>query len=313
VLTETNATMSRLDAVPELILGHRASRAMTTRTATAAPTVVRTVADLRAALDGIRSGGTPIALVPTMGAFHDGHLSLMRLAGADEHAVVVSLFVNPTQFAPTEDLSTYPRDEEEDLARAGGAGVALVFAPGLSEIYPDGFATTLEGATRPHHFAGVATVVAQLLLAVRPDRVVFGQKDAQQVAVVRRMMGDLHLDEIDLVVGPIVREPDGLAMSSRNAYLSPAERTAAPVLRRALDAATAAVASGATSPSAVSAEAMAVLAGEPLCHPEYAAIVHPDSFEPVTDLTTGPALMCVAARIGAARLIDNTHLSEELP
>ncbi len=289
---------------------------METLTHTPQITVVRTRADLRAAVGALRATGRSIGFVPTMGAFHEGHLSLMRLAGEADHAVVVSLFVNPTQFAPTEDLSAYPRHESRDLALAGSAGALLVFAPDVAEIYPDGFATTvavggptrtLEGATRPDHFAGVATVVAKLLNIVRPDRVVFGQKDAQQVAVVRRMMRDLDLDDVEFVIGPIVREPDGLAMSSRNVYLGPEDRAAALVLRRSLDAAQAVVDSGVRDPRAIEATALAVLAGEPRCAPDYATIVHPDTFA-VPDTLDGPALMCVAARVGPARLIDNHRL-----
>ncbi len=252
-----------------------------------------------------------------MGAFHDGHVSLMHLAAADGHAVVVSLFVNPTQFAPTEDLGAYPRDEVGDVARTAEAGVSAVFAPTVDQIYPEGFATTVnvagpasvvEGVARPHHFAGVATVVTKLLVACRPDRVVFGQKDAQQVAVIRRVMNDLHLDDIELIVGPIVREADGLAMSSRNAYLSPTERAAATVLRRGLDAARALAAAGTANGSDIEAAAQAVMTAEPLCHPEYATLVHPDTFTPITTLADEPGLLCVAARVGPARLIDNTFI-----
>jgi pantoate--beta-alanine ligase len=280
------------------------------------PTVVRTVAGLRDAVAALRTAGRSIALVPTMGALHDGHLSLLRLAGHGDHAVVMSLFVNPTQFAPTEDLSAYPRDEGRDLRLAAQAGAELVFAPDASEIYSDGFGTTitvdgptrmLEGAARPDHFAGVATVVAKLLIAARPDRAVFGQKDAQQVAVIRRLIRDLHLDDIELVVGPIVREPDGLAMSSRNAYLGPQDRTAALVLRRALDAAVDAVDAGVDDPRHLEQIALDVLSAEPRCTPEYARIVHPDTFAFANHLD-GPALMCVCGRVGPARLIDNQFL-----
>jgi pantoate--beta-alanine ligase len=278
--------------------------------------VARTVAEVRDAVAAFRSDGRPVALVPTMGALHDGHLSLLRLAGAGGHAVVMSLFVNPTQFGPSEDLSSYPRDEAGDVARAADAGTDLVFAPSAGEVYPEGFATTvsvsgpaspLEGAIRPHHFAGVATVVAKLLLAVRPDRAVFGRKDAQQVAVIRRMMRDLHLDDIELVVGPIVREPDGLAMSSRNRYLGPEDRAASLVLRRALDRAREAVAAGETDPRELEALALAELASEPRCSPDYACVVDSDTFRPVTLLDAG-SLLCVAGRVGPARLIDNDHL-----
>lgn len=293
--------------------------AMTTQPiiAPATPTVVRTVGDLRDAVAALRATGRSVALVPTMGALHDGHLSLLRLAGDGDHAVVMSLFVNPTQFAPTEDLSAYPRDERRDLRLAAQAGVELVFAPDASQIYPEGFGTTitvngptrtLEGAARPDHFAGVATVVAKLLIAARPDRAVFGQKDAQQVAVIRRLIRDLDLDDIELLVGPIIREADGLAMSSRNAYLGPKDRAAALALRRALDATVDAVAGGLDDPRHLEQIALDVLAAEPRCAPEYARIVHPDTFT-FADELGGPALMCVCGRVGPARLIDNQFLN----
>jgi pantoate--beta-alanine ligase len=278
--------------------------------------VVRTVAELRAALATERAGGRRIAVVPTMGALHPGHLSLIRVAAEDDHAVVMTLFVNPAQFAEGEDLSRYPRDEERDLALAAEEGVAVVFAPDGDEVYPPGFATHisvagpgrgLEGAARPGHFDGVATVVAKLLLAVRPDRAVFGQKDAQQAAVVRRLMRDLHLDDIELVLGPIVREPDGLAMSSRNAYLDADDRRAATALSRGLEAAAALVAQGEGDAARVEVAARASIEAEPRCTLEYAAVVHPDTFEPLASLE-GPALLAVAARVGTARLIDNVHL-----
>jgi pantoate--beta-alanine ligase len=281
------------------------------------PAVVRTVPELRAAVARLRKGGRRIALVPTMGALHEGHLSLMRLAGADGSAVVVSLFVNPTQFGPGEDLAAYPRDEARDLALAGEVGATLLFVPSVDEMYPEGFATAvsvdgpataLEGAARPGHFAGVATVVVKLLLAVRPDRAVFGRKDAQQAAVIRRMARDLHLDDIEIVLAPIVREPDGLAMSSRNAYLGTEDRAAATALRRALAAAEAAVAEGERDPDRLEAAALAVLRAEPRCAPEYAAVVDPATFDRPRSLD-GPALLCVAARVGPARLIDNVPLT----
>ncbi len=292
---------------------------MTAHTATApvTPTVVRSVADLRDAVASLRATGRGVALVPTMGALHNGHLSLLRRSGEDDHAIVMSLFVNPAQFAPTEDLTAYPRDENRDLSLAAQAGAELVFAPGVAEIYPDGFGTTitvdgptrtLEGAARPHHFAGVATVVTKLLIAALPDRVVFGQKDAQQVAVIRRLMRDLHMDHIDLVVCPIVREADGLAMSSRNAYLSATDRAAALALRRALDTAVHAYTAGVADPRRLEQITWDVLAEESRCAPEYARLVHPDTFAYARDLC-GPALMCVAGRVGPARLIDNQSLN----
>lgn len=280
------------------------------------PDVVRTVPELRAAIDALRAERGSVTLVPTMGAFHEGHLSLMRRAAEGGSGVVVSLFVNPTQFAPTEDLAAYPRDEDRDLALAAGAGADLVWAPAVGDVYPGGYAMeitiggpaeVLEGASRPHHFAGVATVVAKLLTAVRPDRVVFGQKDAQQVAVIRRLMSDLHLDDIEMIVAPIVREDDGLAMSSRNAYLGPDDRAAAVVLSRALAAAAGLAEEGEDDAARIEQAALAVMAAEPRCEPEYAAVVHPDTFAR-QDRLEAPALLCVAARVGPARLIDNQEL-----
>ena len=278
--------------------------------------IVRTVVDLRRAVAALRADGRPVAVVPTMGALHAGHLSLLDLAGRDGHAVVMTLFVNPTQFGEGEDLSRYPRDEARDVALAAERGVALIFAPGPDEVYPPGFATTvtvdgpgrgLEGAARPGHFAGVATVVAKLLIAARPDRAVFGQKDAQQVAVVRRMLRDLHLDDVELVVGPTVREPDGLALSSRNAYLGPDDRAAAAALSRGLFAAAARVAGGERDAAAAEAAARAVIEAEPRVALEYVRAVHPETFAPLTTLE-GPALLAAAARVGPARLIDNVPL-----
>jgi pantoate--beta-alanine ligase len=277
---------------------------------------VRTVAALREAVAAERANGRPVAVVPTMGAFHEGHLDLMRRAGEDGHSVVVTLFVNPTQFAADEDLSTYPRDEGRDAAMAQEQGVRILFAPGAREIYPEGFGTTItvagpsegfEGGTRPTHFSGVATVVAKLLIAVRPDRAVFGQKDAQQVAVIRRLMRDLHLDDIELVVAPITREADGLAMSSRNAYLGPDGRAAAAALHRGLKAAATSVTRGERDGAAVEAAAAAVISAEPGCDLDYAALVDPDTFHRMARLD-GPAVLAVAARVGPARLIDNILL-----
>jgi pantoate--beta-alanine ligase len=278
--------------------------------------IVRTVADLRRAVAALRAGGRRVALVPTMGALHEGHLSLVDLAARDGHAVVMTLFVNAAQFAAGEDLAGYPRDEARDAALAAERGVDVLFAPGSDEVYPPGFATRvtvdgpsrgLEGAARPEHFGGVATVVVKLLLAARPDRAVFGQKDGQQVAVVRRLMTDLHLDDVELVVGPTVREPDGLAMSSRNAYLGPEDRAAAAALYRGLSAAAALAASGERDAAALEAAARAVVDAEPRCALEYAAVVDPEGFAAVETLDR-PAILAVAARVGPARLIDNIPL-----
>jgi pantoate--beta-alanine ligase len=249
-----------------------------------------------------------------MGAFHEGHLSLMRAAREAHDLVVVSLFVNPTQFGPGEDLAAYPRDEQRDAELAAQAGADVLFAPPVAEVYPDGFATSIHvtgitdvlcGATRPGHFDGVATVVTKLFGIVRPDAAYFGQKDAQQVLVVRRVARDLNLD-VRVVACPIVREADGLAMSSRNAYLDAAARERATALSRALDAAQSAVAAGHVAATEVLAAAGAVLAAAGI-EPEYVELRSPDDLTAV-DAVAPSALLAVAARVGAARLIDNRLL-----
>ncbi len=251
-----------------------------------------------------------------MGALHEGHLTLIRNAGTDDHLVVVSVFVNPAQFGPDEDFARYPRDQPGDVAAATAAGATVVFLPDVEEVYPEGDATTvsvdgpsngLEGAARPGHFDGVATVVARLLGMVRPDRLVLGAKDAQQVAVVARMMRDLALDDIELSVAPIVREPDGLAMSSRNAYLAPAERAAATALVRGLRAAEARAADGVDDAARLAAVANEVVATEPRVRLEYVALVDPETFAPLRRLDR-PATLCIAASIGTTRLIDNVQI-----
>lgn len=276
---------------------------------------VRSVADLRAALAGPRREGRTIGLVPTMGALHQGHLSLVRRARADTDVVVVSLFVNPAQFAPTEDLAAYPRDEARDADLAEKAGADLLFAPTVDEVYPPGFATTvrvggvsepLEGAQRgASHFDGVATVVTKLLNMAGPDVAYFGQKDAQQAAVVRRVVRDLDLP-VRIEVCPTVREPDGLAMSSRNAYLTADERARAVALKHALDAARAAVEQGERDAAAVASAAAAPMRALDV-EPEYLALVDPESFLPV-DSIDRDVLVAVAARVGKARLIDNATI-----
>jgi pantoate--beta-alanine ligase len=275
---------------------------------------LRTVPELRAATADARRDGRTIGFVPTMGAFHDGHASLMRAARAATDVVVVSLFVNPTQFAPTEDLAAYPRDEARDAEIAAAAGVDLLFVPAVEEVYPDGFQTTvtvagsaladsLEGLRRPGHFDGVATVVTKLLNMVQADVAFFGQKDAQQALIVRRVVRDLDIPT-RIEVCPTVREPDGLAMSSRNAYLAPADRERAVALRRALDAAEAAVAAGERDAATVTAAARAAMA-EYDVEPEYLALVSTDTLAPI-DRVDGEALLALAARVGRARLLDNT-------
>jgi len=276
--------------------------------------IVRTIAELRAAVREAKWQGQSVGLVPTMGAFHEGHLTLMREARKNTDLVVVSLFVNPTQFGPTEDLSRYPRDEERDAALAEREGVDILFAPDPAEIYPDGFATTihiagvtdvLDGASRgAHHFDGVATVVAKLFGIVAPDVAYFGQKDAQQVLVVRRLVRDLNLD-VRIEAVPTVREADGLAMSSRNVYLDAAARRQATALNRALDAAHCLAENGERDAQRILDAARAVLADAGI-EPEYLELRDAETLQPVTRLESD-ALLAVAARVGAARLIDN-HL-----
>ena len=281
--------------------------------------VLRTVAELRTLLAAARSGGNSIGLVPTMGFFHEGHLSLMRRARTDTDVVVVSLFVNPAQFAPGEDLDAYPRDEERDRRLAEGAGVDVLFAPPLEEVYPDGFATTvtvrdltemLEGDQAQRgavHFQGVTTVVTKLFNMVGPDVAYFGQKDAQQALVIRKLVRDLDIP-VRIEVCPTIRDADGLALSSRNAYLSPEERERALSLSRALRAAEAAVAGGTRDAAAVVAAARDELdrAG---VEPDYLQIRSATDLSPV-ERVNGSALLAVAARVGRARLIDNAILGD---
>jgi pantoate--beta-alanine ligase len=276
----------------------------------------RTVAELRDALSGPRRAGHRIGLVPTMGAFHGGHLSLMRRARSDCDVVVVSLFVNPAQFNEPGDLQSYPRDERADAARAAELGVDLLFAPPVSEVYPPGFTTIvsvgglteqLEGAHRGRaHFDGVTTVVTKLFNMVGPDVSYFGQKDAQQAAVIRRLVRDLNVP-IRIEVCETVREPDGLAMSSRNVRLSASDRERATALHRALLAAADAVAHGSRDPAAVKNRAISELADAGV-EPEYLELVSAETFEPVRTIDRD-VLALVAARLGAARLIDNHVLS----
>ena len=277
---------------------------------------LHTIAELRAALAQPRREGRRIGLVPTMGALHEGHLSLVRRARSECDEVVVSLFVNPTQFNDGADLANYPRDEERDAAIAAEQGVDYLFAPTVGEIYPDGFATTisiggitevLEGAHRGReHFEGVATVVSKLFNIVAPDVAYFGQKDAQQALVIRRLVRDLNLP-VKIEICPTVREPDGVAMSSRNARLSPAERERATALNSALVTAQVLVAAGETDVAVLLAAARAELA-DPYVRVEYFQIVNPTTLEPLTSLD-GPALALVAAWVGQIRLIDNRMLS----
>ncbi|MET0824601.1 MAG: pantoate--beta-alanine ligase [Solirubrobacterales bacterium] len=277
--------------------------------------VARDKLELREALAAARRDGRTIGLVPTMGALHDGHLALLTAARERCDVVVMSLFVNPAQFAPGEDLEAYPRDEARDLELAAEAGVDLVFAPSATEVYPSGFSTSVEvaGLTEvldgdphhrgPGHFRGVTTVVAKLFNAVGPELAFFGQKDAQQAVVIRRMARDLDFP-VEIVVVPTVREPDGLAMSSRNAYLDPAERERAAALSRALRAAERAAEAGETSTEPALAAARAELAAAGI-EPEYLEARDAEDLTPARNFNGRPILVAVAARVGPARLIDN--------
>ncbi len=262
-----------------------------------------------------RAQGLTVGLVPTMGALHAGHLSLIEAARSENSMVVVSIFVNPIQFGPGEDFARYPRDPAHDAELLRGAGVDAVYRPSVDAMYPPGSTTRvhvsgvadpLEGAARPGHFEGVATVVSKLLTAVEPDRAYFGQKDAQQAAVVKRLARDLDFG-VEIRVCPTVREADGLALSSRNAYLNPEERTAAVSLSSALRLATAAYSAGERSPEQLRKVLCARLEAEPLARVEYAQVVDPETFEPPGTLAV------LAVRIGKTRLIDNHDLSKVFP
>ena len=279
--------------------------------------VVTTLDELAGARTEWSGGRRAVGLVPTMGYLHPGHLSLVTRARAENEVVVASIFVNPAQFGPHEDLARYPRDLPRDLNLLAVAGCDVVFTPSAEQMYPPGFSTyvepggalseRLEAAARPGHFRGVATVVLKLFNLVQPARAYFGQKDAQQVAVLRRMVADLNVP-VALRVCPTVREADGLALSSRNAYLGPEDRAAAVVLSRALLAGVAAFdARPEGGVEAVRQAMAAVAAGEPLAELEYADVCNPDTFAPLTDLTA-PTLLAIAARVGPARLIDNVVL-----
>jgi len=278
---------------------------------------VRTVRDLRAALSTQRAAGASVALVPTMGALHDGHLELARRARAENDVVVMSIFVNPAQFNDPADLAAYPRDEAADADLAAGAGVDLLFVPTATEIYPPGFSVTvalhgpivetLEGIHRgAGHFSGVTTVVSKLLNIAGPHRAYFGAKDAQQARVVRAMVADLNIDT-EIVTVPTVREPDGLAMSSRNRRLSPTERSQAAALFAALRAAQQMSSGGEGRGQIILAEANRILTEHGIT-PEYLALVDADTFLPATTVGVQPTVLLVAAQIGTTRLIDNARL-----
>ena len=274
---------------------------------------VTTIAALRERLDAARAAGQRVGFVPTMGYLHAGHASLMTEARADTDLVVASIFVNPLQFAPTEDLAAYPRDLAGDTTLAEGAGVDVLFVPSGEEMYPDGVVRTsvivaevsapLEGEARPTHFAGVATVVAKLFAIVGPCRAYFGEKDYQQVAVIRQMVRDLSIP-VEVVACPTTREPDGLAMSSRNAYLSEAERAAAPVLHAALLVGRLAIDAGERDAPRVRSLMTDLIEAEPLADLDYAEVVDATTLQ-VVDPLAGELRLLAAARFGRARLIDN--------
>ncbi|MGB6439019.1 MAG: pantoate--beta-alanine ligase [Methyloceanibacter sp.] len=272
---------------------------------------VRTVKDLRAQVAKWRQAGEPIALVPTMGALHAGHLSLIAVAKDHAKHVVASIFVNPAQFGPKEDFKRYPRDEAGDVEKLAEAGVELVFIPDTTEIYPAGFATKVSlpsltedlcGAARPNHFDGVATVVTKLLLQCAPDVAVFGEKDYQQLLVIKQLVRDLNIP-VQIVAGPIVREPDGLALSSRNGYLSPAERKTAPILYQVLSEAGAALANGEGCDAASSAGRFKLESKG--FRVDYVAIRDPETLAPLSGPIRRPARVMGAVHLGTTRLIDN--------
>jgi pantoate--beta-alanine ligase len=278
------------------------------------PAEFPTIAGFRAALDAVRTAGATVGFVPTMGYLHAGHGSLIERAAAECDAVALSIFVNPLQFAADEDLASYPRDLARDLALASDAGATHVLVPSVEEMYPQPVATQvsvagvsepMEGVLRPTHFAGVATVVAKLFAITGPCRAYFGEKDFQQLAVVRRMAADLSFP-VEVVGCATVREPDGLAMSSRNVYLSATERQAALVLHHALQHGAAAIADGAEQSADVALQMAAVIRSETLAQLDYAEVVDPQTLQPAGTLTPGREVrLLVAARVGTPRLIDN--------
>jgi pantoate--beta-alanine ligase len=278
-------------------------------------TILRTIAEVRAWRDSL-PGTETLGFVPTMGALHAGHISLMALARRHADRTIASIFVNPLQFGPNEDLSKYPRPIEKDLALLEAAGVDAVFLPPVHELYPpdastfvteDSVSSHLCGAVRPGHFRGVTTVVLKLFNIVAPDLAVFGQKDAQQCVVIERMVRDLNL-RVQILRGPIVREADGLALSSRNIYLEPADRQAAPAIFASLEAARKAFEGGERNAATLAAIGRASLATEPRISPQYWEVRHPQSLEPIAMIGPEGALLAVAAHLGKTRLIDNLLL-----
>ncbi len=274
------------------------------------------VFEMQTLAEDLRSKGQIVGLVPTMGALHEGHLSLIRIAAERADSVVVSIFVNPTQFGPNEDFNRYPRELESDLEKCREAGASVVFAPNAEELYPKGYSTyvveefigkPLEGVSRPNHFRGVTTIVAKLFNIVRPDFAVFGQKDAQQVAVIKKMVNDLHF-MVDIVTAPTLRDPDGLALSSRNRHLTNTQRQEALALHRALQKAKSMVESGEYRSDRLVAEATHLLGEHRRIRIIYTSIVDRCTMEPVRDVIPGKAIMAIAAWVDEVRLIDNIIL-----
>ena len=275
--------------------------------------IVRTIPWMKETVRQARADNHVVGFIPTMGALHEGHLSLIRRARMDCSRVFASIFLNPTQFGPNEDLTKYPRTFDADVEKLTAAGVNVLFAPESKEVYPPEFRThvdvqglseKLEGKSRPGHFRGVATVVLKLFEIVQPQFAFFGRKDAQQVRILQQMATDLNLD-VKIVVCPIVREPDGLALSSRNTYLNSEERLAATVLHRALDAARREANTGTRDALQLQASIQGILASEPLVRMDYIAIVDAGSFEPVSRISGGPVYALLAVHVGKTRLIDN--------
>jgi pantoate--beta-alanine ligase len=278
--------------------------------------VIASIIDMQSTAENLRSKDRLIGLVPTMGALHEGHLSLIRLAKERADTVIVSIFVNPVQFGPSEDFANYPRDLEHDRDLCEKAGADLVFAPTVAEMYPKGYSTYVSeeaiskplcGISRPTHFRGVTTILAKLFNIVRPDLAVFGQKDAQQVAVVRKMVADLHFS-VDIVTAPTVREPDGLAMSSRNRFLTPTQRGDALVIAQALHKAKEMVEGGVHNSDRLIAEATHLMGTRRRVRVIYASIVDRDTMEAVREVVPGKAMMAIAAWVDEVRLIDNLVL-----
>ena len=278
--------------------------------------VIKTVKEMQEASIGARANGAAIVLVPTMGFLHDGHRALLKRGRAREGLLVLSIFVNPSQFGPKEDLSAYPRDLEADLRMAEEEGVDIAFVPDASEIYPEGYSTWVEvaglsdklcGASRPGHFRGVATVVLKLFNSVLPDKAVFGRKDFQQLCIIKRMAADLDL-RVEIIGVDTVREPDGLAMSSRNSYLTPEERRAASVIPAAIEEARRAVAGGEREVTEIIKKCKNIIEKERLAVVDYIKVCHQESLDEVDEARQGSVLF-LAVRIGRARLIDNAILS----